>query len=468
MKLIILILILLMQGYYCAYSQNFIIKRTDVLNEDARFVTATYKFGFEIYLDGLPKSNSISFRLIYDQKDYIKFSQWNQGDYNVLQAVNIDIDEERSSLIIGVSSGLFPQPDENTLPKVIELEFVVLKNAPNLENLFMTFDRPVATALDSTGGISIPISTQPLNFVIHSYVNVWPGDTDNNGAVDHLDFVPVSQYIGMGSATKGFKSFKRHASSALWTPQRVLTWDSSAVTYVDCDGNGDITTSDMLIVTYNLGKDTLNPHGKTEEPDRIQSKITNQIFADESNYSYPVQISSERDFSGVAGYIELLSESNEFVGIDLGKLLPEDNYLHFFQKDNYIYFVSSNELKSKNKSKTGEIFKLVFNSENPSFAIRELNAIDFSGNIFSLKGLSSITNTEDEVEISINNTMLNVMSHNIINYIEIFDISGNILVSQKIENIYYSKNLAEFTTGTYLIKLTSNNSEIIKKINLVK
>lgn len=457
-----------MNGYYYANSQNLIVKRTDVLNENAVFVTATYNFGFEILLDGVPNSNSISFKLNYNLSEFVKFSQWKRGDYDVLQAVSMDNGDGTASLIIGVSSGMYPQPSTNTTPKVIELEFVVTKNAPNLTNLWMQFERPVATAIDSSIGSNIPINTEPLNFMVHSYVNVWPGDTDNSGAVDHLDFVPISQYIGMGSATKGFRSFKRQASSALWTPQRVLTWDSSSVTYVDCDGNGDITTSDMLIVTYNLGKDTNNPHGRPIG--KIQNPKTNnpEIFASQNYEIAPIYANSNQNFTGVAGYFEI-DAAADFISIEKGSMLNEDNYLYFFRNDNLVYFVSSNESLRNNNTQNGELLNVYFgNKSNSEIILYELKGIDDIGNIFDLQAVTSVNNLSENLDFIITNNRIFIKSETLIDNVEIYDISGNLIyVSSKTSN-HFELNLDDYTTGFYITKINYDDKQIVKTFSIIK
>ncbi len=471
MKSILFLFFVFVLGYYSANSQNLIIKRTDVLDSNATFVTATYNFGFEILLDGVPNSNSISFKLNYNLSEYVKFSQWKKGDFDVLQAVNFDNGDGTASLIIGVSSGLYPQPLSNPTPKVIELEFVVVKSAPNLANLFMSFERPVATAIDSSIGSNIPITSEPLNFTVHSYVNVWPGDTDNNGVVDHLDFVPVSQYIGMGSGTKGFRSFKRQASSALWTPQRVLTWDSAAVTFVDCDGNGDITTSDMLIVTYNLGKDTLHPHGKPDVNGIPQKEAITNIMLSEDNIVYPINISANSKFSGVAGYFEILDDS-EFIGIEKGNLLPSDNYLYFFQKENRVYFVSSNANLVENSLDYGNIFNLVFKNndqgELPNIIIKEIKAINQNGSIFDLNSLTSVDDSDIEFEFNYTNNQILIQSDSEIQSLEIVNIFGQQISS----NDYFSKSISQeignLESGVYFVKIIFSDSYIIRKISITK
>jgi len=48
-------------------------------------------------------------------------------------------------------------------------------------------------------------------------------------------------------------------------------------TYADCDGNGEITMKDMLVVSYNLGK-TTNQIGKVQTPAQSNSPIIKSTY----------------------------------------------------------------------------------------------------------------------------------------------------------------------------------------------
>jgi hypothetical protein len=474
MKLMIFALMALMLGYYSTFSQTLTINRTDIPNPKADYVTATYTFSFEIILEGLKNSNSVSFKLNYDHSDFVKFSQWKRGDYDVLQAVNFENGDGTASLIIGVSSGLIPQDTSNPTPKVIELEFVVSKDAPDLEKLTMTFERPVATALDSTGGEKIPVTAESLVFTLHSYVNVWPGDSDNNGIVEHLDFAPVSQFIGMGTSTKGIRSFRRPNASALWVPQRVLTWDSALVTYVDCDGNADITTTDLLIVTYNLGKTTDDPFGGVTKVKSPEISKNNNTFASSDLIVIPLNIDDTREFTGVAGSIEVLENGNNFKEISIGNILPVNSYVHYYKKDSKVNFVISNPDLDNNLRQIGKLLNVEFEKNStvesqPQFIIKELNAIDRNGNIFELKtNVTSVNDADEGLTINYYNDFVQVTNSEIINRVVLIDLMGNCISNNNNQNKTAFVDVSKLQSGIYFLKIYSDNKEIIKKISIIK
>lgn len=475
MKLYKYLLFILIAGYYSAVSQSLIIERTDINNDTSKFVTATYNFSFNILLEGVPNSNSVAFKLNYNLPEFVKFSQWKQGDYNVLQVVNLNNDDGTASLIVGVSSGLEPVPAHITMPKVIELEFTVVKNTPNHTNLFMNFELPKATAINLDTGVAVALNAESLNYRVHSYINVWPGDSDNSGEVDHLDFVPVSQYIGIGSISKGIRTFKRQTSSALWTPQRVLTWDSSIVTFADCDGNAEITTSDMLIVTYNLGKDTLNPYGTVDNDSTSKVQEPKVVFSENNADVYFLDIASEFPFISAAGTVELEDENCQFVGLNNGSVISDDYYIHSFKNSNLIHFViaSKNKLHCQNLSGTLAkfIFKKDFNDIKPIIKVKELNAIDNLGNVFNLNNkLTNVfdNNINEEISISNHQSFLNISSQKDISECNIYDLLGS-----EIKNYTNNRNNINISfenqnNGLYLLNIRTINKNYFYKVMIIE
>lgn len=103
---------------------------------------------------------------------------------------------------------------------------------------------------------SLPLLGQG-GFVIVPDQSVWPGDTDNNGHVNHFDLLPVG--IGFGAAGP-----QRANATIDWIGQPAADWTqytpSSAINYkhIDTDGNGAIGYVDTLAISQNWGL-SVNP-----------------------------------------------------------------------------------------------------------------------------------------------------------------------------------------------------------------
>lgn len=79
---------------------------------------------------------------------------------------------------------------------------------------------------------------------------VWPGDTDNNGLVDHFDLLN----IGLAYGTTGYPRPDAHLS---WEAQFGAPWNQTTPNtninyrHIDTDGNGTITANDTLALALN-------------------------------------------------------------------------------------------------------------------------------------------------------------------------------------------------------------------------
>ena len=455
---IIYIFLLIALGITELNSQSIFIKRSDVDSARSGFITATYTFTIDVYIKDLPNTNGVAFELDYSLSNFVKFSQWKIGDYSPPQVVAFEDTSGNGRLIVAVGTGDKTQPDSNITPKVISLEFVTLQNAQNnLVNIFK-FIKPVATAIDSAGRKLVFLNSDTIAYNIHGFVDVWPGDTDNSGIVDHLDFAPVTQYVGLGSSTKNMKSFKRKSGSAIWGPHRVLTWDSAAVTYADCDGNGDITMSDMLIVTYNLGKNKSSSINKIN--DEIQSKLPKPTYYSNQNSSrIPLQLDQNINLYAIVGEIDISNFDGKVLGVEPGDIFTDYPFNYSVIKDNKLHFALGTYTKQLSLD-NGIIGNIVVD-ENVNMPIlnyiTELKGIDKYGNILDLNIVSSVEdNQEKETHIENNKVNFNTLTDKVL----VYDLLGTCIYQySSIEYI----NTQNWKSGIYFIQYSqSNSSKTIK------
>lgn len=120
----------------------------------------------------------------------------------------------------------------------------------------LTFENaPTAIEIVDENGV-IPFLGQG-GFIIVPDQNVWPGDTDNNGHVNHFDLLPIG--IGFGAAGP-----QRQNATIDWVGQYAEDWSqytpSSAINYkhIDTNGDGVIAADDTLAVSQNWGL-SVNP-----------------------------------------------------------------------------------------------------------------------------------------------------------------------------------------------------------------
>lgn len=454
MQKVVLILIVFFLGGSQLISQSIFIKRSDVDSARFNFVTASYPFTIDVYISDLAKTNGVAFELDYSLAKYIKFSQWRIGDYSTPQVVAFEDTMGTGKLVVAVSSGENVQSDSNLTPKVISLEFVTLQNAPNnLVNVF-NFVKPVATVIDSNGRSSVFLNADTSYLNIHGYVSVWPGDTDNNGLVDHLDFAPITQYIGFGSLTKNMKSFKRKSGSAIWGPHRVLTWDSAAVTYADTDGNGDVTISDMLIVTYNLNKDT-NTYKAKKNSDEIQSKLPAAIYYDLSNVKrIPINLNQNINLYAITGIIDISNFRDKVIGIEPGNIFTSHPFNYSIKQNGQLSFALGSYTRelSLNNGIIGNIVVADDFVANIRDYFIDLKGIDKLGNIVELQSINSVNDLAPE-EVDFNSDKINFNSP--FNNVYVYDVIGNCIYTFKNQQ---NINTSNWSYGLYFLQIQSNNS----------
>ncbi|MGQ9818671.1 MAG: dockerin type I domain-containing protein [Candidatus Kapaibacteriales bacterium] len=298
-KILLLLIVQSLNG------QSIVLKRGDVDSSRSRFVTATFNFKLIIELDSVYKCTSASFALWHNISNYVIFTNYRifefsrQGSTFVYPYTNYSQGVEY--LYVGLLSGDTIGGDGFDLPKLIELEFTVLPEAPNDEIVTFGIEGAEAVVSTDSGGRIITLKSQVYNFTIHSFVEVWPGDANNDGKVGLEDVSRVGLYLGYGSKKPNFRSFKRPEASTKWIGQKSLAWDSSVVTFADCDGDGEVTLNDFLVVSYNFGKTKDSPRFDLENEINLISK--NERYS--SNNFIPLKVLATKEILAIAGEINL-------------------------------------------------------------------------------------------------------------------------------------------------------------------
>ncbi|MCI5057458.1 MAG: T9SS type A sorting domain-containing protein [Flavobacteriales bacterium] len=111
--------------------------------------------------------------------------------------------------------------------------------------------------------------------------SVFPGDANNDGVANMLDFLTIGQHFGQ-------KGFSRASSSILWVGQPSINWfdtihNGQNMKHVDCDGNGIIDFVDTTAVLFNYSL----THNKTGE-----------LFSNFSTINPPISVEAITDTSG--------------------------------------------------------------------------------------------------------------------------------------------------------------------------
>ncbi len=462
-----------------SYSQSIRIVRTDVDSTRSDFITASYIFGFDIYLDDVENTNNVSFELVYDYNNFIKYSSYRIGDFGddglafVIPKINPG---SQGSLKVGIFSGKPLGEDSFTNPKVLHLEFALLQSAPNGEVATFTFVNALTTAIVDSVPQSLQLDSEPIQFTMHGFVNAWPGDADNNGIVDPRDFNQVALYIGTGSRTKNMRSFKRQSPSTLWGPQRVLVWDDADASYADCNGNGDVTVSDGLVVMMNMDSNSTSVNRTGNQVQSADPII--KSFSTPTSISIPIYADYFRNYKAAIGRIDYSSlvDNYDILGVDIGELF--DNSQQFILIDNdkessTLEFSLGCFETGFHVSSPGNIAYLIVEPKNsfsqlPELSQIKLKGLDLNNRLFGMNAITSDVIDElrkGDVVVQNDNGMITVSFRNASEYdaFGIFNLNGSLIRRSSLAHGIntFTISTQNFPTGIYYIRLSGKSNSVI-------
>lgn len=122
--------------------------------------------------------------------------------------------------------------------------------ALTFEAIAVGMHRATLQVMDDQTGQGLAIV--PLTFAVRPAevqppgVQVWPGDTNNDGCVTAADVIPLGVYWK-------FVGPKRNAPLK-WEAQLAPAWNPEAATYADADGNGIVDAIDLLVIGMHFKK----------------------------------------------------------------------------------------------------------------------------------------------------------------------------------------------------------------------
>ena len=384
------------------------IVRTDVDSVRDGFITACYTFGFDVIAENTERCSGVSFDLLYNQSDVIKFSGSATRD---LMKAFVDSRPEpgaanHSRVIVGALSGDQSSDSGRTSPNAIHLEFVVMASALDYSNsqtfAEFTFRSPEATIITDSGSVTISLPVKVERYKIHSFIDVHPGDTDNNGIVNSDDYQLVERHYGTGSLTDNFRSFKRANPSTMWFPQPALRWDSAMVTYSDCDGNGDITLADGLIVQANLDQTHSSASSFLPIVSSIESKerYLSKPIAESGDIRIPIMINSDDKMIGLTGSANIDGFEGKIKGIEYGEFFGGEPIIisKTLRQGKSVEFLIVNNTEQKIEETNGIAGYIVIESSSsklPEINFSNIKAVNNAGDIFIIHK-ENITAIEDD------------------------------------------------------------------------
>jgi len=459
-------------------AQTIKLVRTDVDSARSNFVTATYLFGVDVQVDDVYQCNGVEFELVFNSTDYIKYSEWQVGGFGekattvVIPIIDTLAGQGRVYVLVISGDPIDKAYLDN--PKVIHLDFAVSQKSPHGKSVTFSFANAHATVNQSQIGEVLSLSSEPTVYEIHGFVNVWPGDTDNNGIVDEEDMDLIALHLNHGAATKNKRSFKRPEASTLWTPQRVLAWDSAQVSYADCDGDGNVTAYDMLVIPLNFG--LTHSVNKQKIPKSQTSVLTYEPIVKKNAKYIPIYINYQESYIASTANISWANFPNDVkvLGFNKGDIFNKESSFIYsnINKENKSATVVIGDFHKENKAlNSGVLFYMVVESDTqiPNPIINNINAMSQYGYTFPLNH-TILLDVEDnltfqnEIKFSQTNNNLHIFFPENLNKIfnfRIFNSQGTQVKVTKNINSFEQKqfeiNIEDLSSGIYFASIFSEN-----------
>jgi hypothetical protein len=425
-------------------------------------------FAFDIVIDNLENCNNASFRLKFNNTNHVKFSGASINDFGEENGVLFLYEESIPNsneviLDIGIFSGQPLQENEFDNPNLMNLEFVVMPTAPDNESVNFTFENAFGASFVDSVGQSIPLLVQPVEFDIHGFVNVWPGDTDTDGDVDNIDYLNVWENLKFTDRFPGYRSFKRKNPSSLYKAQRVLVWDVEEATYADCDGDGDISVNDGAVVLLNITEDGSSaPPSQIAHLNGFTDKQKNNNELNTTNFKIPIYANAQEDIYGAVGLIDI-DNIEGFIGIENGDLLYDAQIISE-KRGNRIEFVMGDFDKNQLDKHSGVLAYLIFedNSDIQNLTVTSLKGITNNKRFIDLNTTSSVKPTNTSEIVNTQNDFI-INSEKSIESITVYNLSGQLLKSLNPRSQKHIISKSSLPKGLILITIDGETIPVINR-----
>lgn len=460
-------------------AQTLELVRTDVDSTRSDFITATFLFGFDVVAKDVANCNTVAFELHYNYADAIKLSKYEINEFGddgtTTLAFKLDKNTNEGVMHIGVISKKPRTASGDTVLNVIHLEFAVSVSAPDGDRVTFSFQKANATVFQDTNRAIIPFAADPVVYDIHGFVNVWPGDADDDGDVDVTDVNLVGNYVD--SLAKYMRSFKRQNASALWTPQRVLVWDVAEATYADCDGNGVVTGRDQLVVNLRLADSVDYTHSAVETaggPQPVIIPAAGDAFPQDAVF-IPIKAKFVRPY--IAASCELFwneAANIEILGARKGDVFPDDkSHLYFrLMPDKNKALLNFGVLDKNFEARaSGTLAYIVARTSNPENAAREIwlgeiSAVSKEGEFFILDAAADVpaenfySRADDMFAVRGERLQINPSPRLLGDGgVKIYDVFGRLTLSRNVafNGSPVEINLEDLASGAYIIIVSSGD-----------
>ncbi len=331
---------------------------------DSVYQPAGKIFPLEIRLEKLsrflPNLSKIKFSVRFSNPNWIQSvpKQIEPGDYfGPADAIYFDPLEQSPGRITIETGRKDGNAASDTSGIVARIDFYTDLYTPDSTVVLCIFDN--VSASDATNQ-PVHLNQEKISLTIRG-IEVWPGDTNNDGVVDHFDLLPIGQCYGQ-------KGPVRTNAGTSWRAQYCTRWKPLEATYSDANGDGLVDNQDAAVIDRNWKKN----HGRLEKnipPVNLPSAPELAVnYQSAETIEISIHKNSEPAFSGIGFTLEYLASRLEFIADAFGKSSAE-NALYFVKDEPLAgrLFLSRVELNPQNTNKHPNLIaNLAFKTKNES------------------------------------------------------------------------------------------------------
>ncbi len=320
--------------------------------------------------------------------------------------------------------------------------------------------------------------------------NVWPGDVNNDGIANNLDVLELGLHFnqtGPGRATQ----------SNNWFPFYVNIWsgmlsNAQNLSYSDCNGDGIINSNDTAAIFYNYGFMHSRPNTSysvnpllTIVPD--QASVNKGAWGTASVYLGD----ASSTISSINGLVfslmfdpAMIAANGMYVEYPVSFLNASNQNLKFGKADysSGMLYTAVTHTNNSNVSGSGKIAIIHYRinpnlTNNGVLTLGLVQAIqsNASGALATVTSGSASVNAlitgiyelEEAGNISVYpnpaNQYVTLSSTNMLDKIELFNVTGTLLLSEKASGTTYQLDLSTLATGVYFITVSGNKAGAIRK-----
>jgi len=480
----IISIVLLLATISCGklVAQSIKLVRSDVDSTRAHFITATFRFGVDVTLTDSPGCTGAAFEIRYTNASVVRFSGWSAGSFGSRGTIQVDqsnLSTGAGKISVGSLSGdpAFARGTDN--PIIVHLDFVVTPDAIHNQASIFTFVNAQAV-INKDSGTIVQLTSNATPFAIRSFIKVWPGDADNNGIVDTRDASQIGRFIGNNDSVTKFRGFKRQPGSIFWSPQTALAWDSAQATYTDCDGNGDVTLNDLMVIPVNFGKTVSEAKGSII--------LSNIRISDNNSQTYPpnaeripIFVSTNRPFLAASGTVRWYETDCDVLGMESGELFCGKNIMLYSKlfKENNSAQLAIGDLDGCQAQHGGILAYLIVVPRRPGAIpypmLQTPTGITASGLFFDLQSVSDVQNeskddfNETNISLTENDNHLTIrLKKSTDATLEIVNVLGQTISKNCFSNSQNSIDFdfSSYPNGIYFALIKSAQFTVYKKFIL--